>query len=175
MTENREIERWARIEDFPLYEVSSFGNIRNSLSGVLLKPQKNQGGNRMVRLRHLGETSTRGVARIVCTAFNGAPDEDDGLWPQNTPMHLDHDRDNCYASNLIWRPRWYAIQYMQEWSNGPTKEPNRQVIDLRTAQVYSNAFEAGHELGILERFVNHQCWNNFNDPEHYRQWAFYSE
>lgn len=175
MTENQEIERWEQIKEFPLYEVSSFGDIRNSLSGRILKAQQNQGGNQIVGLRHLGSTATRSVARIVAIAFHGEPEGDSDTWPQNTPMHLDHDRSNCRASNLIWRPRWYAIQYMQEWERGPSEDPTWQVIDLRTSQVYPNAFEAGHTLGVLEKSISRQCWLNYNDPDHYRQWAFYSE
>ena len=35
-------EKWKRVVDFPSYEISNFGRVRNA-TGKILKPQKNKG------------------------------------------------------------------------------------------------------------------------------------
>lgn len=169
---NHEIERWVHLRDYPMYEVSSFGRVRNIATGRVLKNNKNNFDNYTVALRHQGATFVKSVARLVLMEFAGDP-------PTNsenpTPMHLDHDRSNCAASNLVWRPRWFSIQYMREWKAGPQTDANVKVIDLRTAQVYDNAWTAAHQLGTLERFIVANADLNRNDPDHYSNWSWYHE
>lgn len=154
MTQTPIFERWEQLFDFPLYEVSSFGKVRNIASGTELKPQSNQSGILMVALRHHGRTHMKSVSLLVCNEFNGEPPNSE-LGMSYSPMHIDHDRSNCSASNLVWRPRWYAIKYMQEWRDGP--KSYQKVIHIPTVTKYDSAWAAAHSVGMLEHQVLRQC------------------
>jgi hypothetical protein len=71
----------------------------------------------------------------------------------DTPIQLDGDPANCNVDNLMWRPRWYAIQYKRQFReryDNPINTPIRSVADGET---FSNSLEAACRYGLLEREV----------------------
>lgn len=97
------METWVEIEDFPNYEVSDFGNVRNSNTGKILKPRpivKNEGKYTCYDVNLYNDTRTQGfhhkIHRLVAKAFIPNPD--------NKPDvdHIDADTSNNKVSNLRW-------------------------------------------------------------------------
>lgn len=88
------MENWKVINDFPNYEISNFGNIRNKTK--LLKIVPNKQGYNIVVLCNGGIRKTINVHRLVAAAF--VPN------PENKPCvdHIDGDRANNHADNLRW-------------------------------------------------------------------------
>jgi hypothetical protein len=90
----------------------------------------------------------RSLARIVAHVYLGPPDQ-----IFDTPIHLDGDRTNCSVDNLMWRPRWYAVRYHQQFRqryHNPIEEP----VKVRgEAKRYANSLAAAMEFGLLEREV----------------------
>lgn len=88
-------EHWVTIRDFPNYQVSNLGNIRQALSGKPMKCNSIR-GYKQVRLSSGGKGRTHLVHRLVAAAF--LPN------PSNLPMvnHLDSDRANNSVQNLEW-------------------------------------------------------------------------
>ena len=89
---------WVTITDFPNYEVSDAGEVRNSVTGKILKNAVDKDGYHVITLS-LGsrkEKKTVKVHRLVaiCHISN----------PENKPQvdHLDRDKTNNDATNLQW-------------------------------------------------------------------------
>lgn len=77
----RNIEIWRPITDYPNYEVSSLGNVKNVNKSRLLRPSSGPGGYKLVNLCVGNAVKTYLVHRLVALAFI--------LNPQNKP-YVDH-------------------------------------------------------------------------------------
>ena len=101
------METWKVINDFPNYEISNFGNIRNKTKLLKIVPNK-QGYNIVVLCN--GIRKTINVHRLVAAAF--VPN------PENKPCvdHIDGDRTNNHADNLRW------VTYLENNNNPITKK-----------------------------------------------------
>lgn len=104
-------ELWQDLPEFPGYMVSSLGNIYNSRTKRNRKPTINQQGIAAVTFSVHGGLYTRSIALLVANAF--VPFSDN--YHYDTPLHKDGDRANCQASNLVWRPRWFARRYHRQF------------------------------------------------------------
>lgn len=103
-------ERWEPIEDFPSYEVSNLGRVRHTRSGNIKGISLNQQGISNVHLAEPTKYRRRSVALLVAKAFLPEPSPH---YSSPTPIHRDGDKQNCRADNLMWRPRWFAVNYHQ--------------------------------------------------------------
>jgi hypothetical protein len=93
--ENEEI--WKTIEDYPNYEVSSFGNIKNKTTKKLLKLQKNYSGYLKVSLLNNNKKSFSCIVhRLVAKAFIHNTEH------KSTVNHIDRNRSNNHIRNLEW-------------------------------------------------------------------------
>lgn len=101
---------WKIINDFPSYEVSTEGEVRNRLTGKTLKPYSNrvQPGRGYLKVRLTSEpykTKQVYVHRLVAEAFIPNPD--------NLPQvnHIDEDHENNKVENLEWCTHKYNVNY----------------------------------------------------------------
>jgi hypothetical protein len=86
---------WKQIEDFPNYEVSTEGQVRNMKTNRMLKPKIDFGYSKVV----LYESSIRKhcrIHRLVATAFISNVEDK----PQID--HIDRNKLNNHVSNLRW-------------------------------------------------------------------------
>lgn len=138
--------RWVDLPDFPGYVIDRRGNIMNKKTERLVTPSINQGGNVYIRLMRDGIQRSRGVAQLVCNTFIDKTDIPEHF---NTPTHLDNDRTNNSVKNLVLRPRWFAVTYLQEipyWMY--MHDDPMPVYDIH-GNKYKNMLGACMELGIL--------------------------
>lgn len=139
---------WKPIPEFPGYSVSFRGQVRNEDTDYLLQIRPNQFGLAQVSMQRGGHQFRRGVALLVANAFLDPPPSD--LF--NTPINLNGDRLDNYYENLVWRPRWFAIMYHQQFHNG--KRGFRTPIrDLATDIIYPTSWEAAITFGLLDREI----------------------
>lgn len=137
---------WREIARSPQYEVSDQGEIRNRRTGRTLNPSKNKPGHLKVNLpTEEGKIKTRQVNHIVAEAFLPEPHRDDFI----SLIHLDGDKSNCKASNLQWRPRYFAIRYHLQFDTPLWKDSHIRVIDSKTGQIYDRAQDAAVENGLV--------------------------
>lgn len=135
---------WEEIEEFPDYAVNTLGEIHNIKSGMPRKNSTNQNGIVKISLYQNGrELITRSVAILVAEAFCDGRTEF-----FNTPIHLDGDRENCRADNLMWRPRWFAVQYHRQFLSPEFHNSNVHIVDIDTGKEYYSVKEACMELGL---------------------------
>lgn len=90
-----DLDIWARVPNFPQYEVNRLGDIRRVYTGVLLKPFTRNGKTLYVRLyKSSGTVSEKTVASVVWAAFYKR-------WPSDSFVcHTDGDVRNNALDNL---------------------------------------------------------------------------
>lgn len=138
--------KWEEIPDFPGYSVSSEGEVRNDSTDRLLAKRVNDRGV-YVGMSRGRVQQNRMVSRLVADAFLEHPALPYHRETFDTPINLDGDRSNNNVSNLMWRPRWFAVKYHSQfrtdWSEGP------RVQDLQTGDKFDNVLEAAKVYGFL--------------------------
>lgn len=136
---------WRPIDGFPKYSVDMSGQVRHNRTGHVVRPQMNQSGVPYVVLMRNGQHFSRGLARLVARTF--IPRD---LEAFDTPINLDGDRWNCDIDNLMWRPRWFAIQYHQQFRYAPLTRIDRPLRASDASEVHSSSLEAAIRYGLLE-------------------------
>jgi hypothetical protein len=142
-------ERWAPIQDFPGYDISDHGEVYSRWSNIRLSLSVNQSGVTKVTLQreNLGP-STRSVALLVAEAFSEGPRS-----PSDVPIHVDGHQTNNHYENLVWRPRWYAWKYRNQFSH-PIPPDYYHPVENRTTRIrYATTMLAGIADGVLWELV----------------------
>lgn len=103
-------EEWESLKDFPGYAVSSLGRVMNISRDSLVRPARNNHGIATVGMMVAGRHTTRSIAVLVAETF--LPDRHEAF---NSPINLNGDRMDCRMHNLLWRPRWFTVQYHQQF------------------------------------------------------------
>lgn len=139
---------WKEVPNFPLYLVHPEGRVRRKDRQHEVRVHMNQQDVAYVSLMREDEQFHRGLARLVAQVF--IPKSLDAF---DTPINLDGDRTNCHVDNLMWRPRWFAIQYhmqfKQRWPE-PIEVPLRE---MESGDLYDNSWHVVTTFGLLEKDV----------------------
>ena len=90
------MEQWKVICDFPDYEASSEGNIREKNTGKGIKQHANQNGYKMVWVYIDGKRTRKYVHRLVALAFLGSPHNNEEV------NHKNGIRSDNNINNLEW-------------------------------------------------------------------------
>ena len=85
-------EEWKRIEEFPSYEISNLGNVRNFWYKRHLTCRDNGKGYLVVHFKVNSKVYTRYVHRLVAVTFLGKSDYD--------VDHIDNNKSNNKVDNL---------------------------------------------------------------------------
>lgn len=142
------MEFWRVIESFPDYEVNPRGEIKRTnrrqgqpeIKGTRL----NHGGDLIIDLNRDDKRHTRKVSLLVAQAFLGEPESD----AFNSVIHKDGDKTNCHVSNLVWRPRWFVVEYNRMFL---TKPYNVSVEIVETGEVFGTLRDLCVKYGIIEK------------------------
>lgn len=144
------IEMYRIIPDFPAYEVSNLGNVRNRDTGRLLTQSHTIQRDRKITLysSDSDEVKTKSVRVLVAEAFVPRPDES-----CNTVVILNLDKEDLRATNLRWRPRSIAWNYVRQFEapeyNTEWNYTRVPVFDYETGERYENILEAAVTHGLL--------------------------
>lgn len=156
---------WVQLSEFPDYSLSDLGDIRNDKRGTLVATSLTKQGAVKVGLMKGGKQHTRSVKVLVAETF--VPGESDIF---NTPIHLDGDQFNNAATNLIWRPRWFAWKYHNQLGAVDNYTGTGEVININTQDAYEDIADAAMANGLLFEevhisVVNHipvfPSWHNY--------------
>lgn len=137
------MEVWADLQSYPGYSVSNIGRIRNDKRDKVLSIVRTESGHGFVGLTYNGSQVKRAVSKLVAEAFvpNSRPRQ------FTTPIHLDGDVRNCYADNLLWRPRWFAQKFTTQFR---LDLPHTHAVrELETRQVFDDLWPPVMTYGLL--------------------------
>ncbi len=140
------MEEWKEIDLFPEYSISNYGRVRSNKTDRILALSRNQYGVVQVGLMRNHKQYHRSVPLLVAKAFVPEPG---GAF--DTPINLDGDRTNNHMDNLVWRPRWFAIRYNQQFRHPYENSIVSPIIDLKTQEVSENSLECAKRYGLLEK------------------------
>lgn len=140
------MERWLPIDEFPGYSVSDQGRVRNDDTQRIMALVTNRGGVLMVGLFRAGVQYKRAVGKLVADRFL----PHNTLETFDTPTHLNGDRLDCSVKNLVWRPRWYANKYHQQFETYRQPYVSVKIVDEATGYIYENSWEAAIANGLRE-------------------------
>lgn len=140
---------WNDLDGYDGYQISDQGQVRRN-DGVLLVTSTNQFGVDHVVLRdHQGKQVRRSLALLVATTFIERPNE----LLFDTPIHLNGDRTDNRASNLMWRPRWFAISYQRQFLDNRVYSYGSPIYLVDTDEVFETIREAAMKYGLLEKDI----------------------
>lgn len=142
------MERWLPSKEFPNYEISDEGGVRNSKTGRVMKTNKNKKGYETVSLREDGKYYTRKVANLVADTFI---DEDrNGL----DVTYKDGDRTNIRASNLEYRSRSEISRRAFERGTRSASHRMKKIRDVDTGEVYESVAACSRSTGINRHSIS---------------------
>lgn len=148
------LEKWKIIRGFENYSVSNEGRVRRNSTGRILAYTPNQYGVVCVGLVRDYKQYNRSVPLLVAKAFVPRP-----VGPFNTPINLNGDRHDNRVENLVWRPRWFAVDYNRQF-RFPFRHPILNPIrDRKTGYIYPNSFVVAQEFGLLEEDLVYSILN----------------
>ena len=137
-------EIWKPIEEFPPFEVSNFGRIRNSENFFEKKINIDQNGNPVARFTKNHQTKTRGLAKMVGDAFIPHSHK------MTQPSFKDGNKLNCRADNIEYIPA-KGLEAMN-------RQP-RAVVCVESGEIFASLSEVSKELDIsvtwLSRATDH--------------------
>lgn len=139
---------WVSVPGFPKYDVNRLGQVRHRRTEHLVLPQINQFGVPYVGLVRDYDQKKRSLALLVARTF-----VDQSLENFDTPINLDGDRFNCSVDNLMWRPRWFAIQFHQQFKMWPVSYIEAPIRQLSDGKVFRGSREVASLYGLLERDI----------------------
>lgn len=139
---------WKSIDEFPGYSVSDDGRVRNDDTGRVLVLTRNQHHLLQVGMMRDGLQHKRSVTLLVAKAFLEPP----ALETFDTPINLDGDRANNHVDNLMWRPRWFAVKYHQQF-DGREPKFNEPIQEIQTGYRYRDSLVAASTFGLLDQEI----------------------
>lgn len=142
------LNQWRRIPEFPDYSVSDQGTVRNDDTGRKLTLLVNQRSIVHVGLTHSKIQYKRSVSRLVAEAFIENYYNLDSF---DSIINLNGNRLDNAATNLAWRPRWFAIKYYQEL-NENLFDPHA-IQELTTGERFKSTRDAVMRYGIFEEEI----------------------
>ena len=148
------MEKWLSIEEFPNYEISDFGNVRNRRTGRILQPRKNPKGYNIVSLYDNGLQHTKKIHRLVAKAFCEGFDEDREV------NHIDGNKNNNSKTNLEWCTGSENINHAYE--TGLKRPPRmKKVKILETGEIFESMSECARSIngtvsGIYDCLIGRQ-------------------
>lgn len=135
-------EVWKDIKDFPNYEVSNMGRVRNKLTGNMIHQQVRKRGYVKVQLWRNGKDYTRDVHRLVAISFLGYKE---GL----EVNHIDGDKSNNRINNLEWCTRKENVQHSVKTGLFTPKAPEPQRTPIRiieTGEVFDSISDCAKSI-----------------------------
>ena len=142
------MEEWVEINGFPRYAVSNRGRVKDLLNHRELAQTIVQQGIPTVGLVDAGLVHRRSVPLLV--ALHWLPNEDPEHF--DTPIQLDGNRLHCDVTNLMWRPRWFAVFYHRE-KTFLEEQRNIRFTETTDNHIFLSVRHASMYYGVLEKDI----------------------
>ena len=146
-----EQERWAQIDDFPHYLISTHGRVRHVDRSSPRKITVNERGFPVILLSSATSPTRylRQVNKLVAQAFLPQP-----LYSDYTAIwHNDGDLRNCHYSNLRWDRRDRVLEWNEMHRRGRPQYATPAVKNNRSGEVFKDAYDCAMSEGILESSI----------------------
>ena len=144
-------EIWKVIDDFPSYEVSDQGRVRNKKTGHILSPVPDKDGYLRI---HLGkDTVTKRIHRLVAVAF--IPNVEN----KSQVNHINGDKMDNRASNLEWCS---ALENNMHALDIGLRNVSRSVKIVETGEIFNSIRECAKFINAKEQNVQAAASGSYN-------------
>lgn len=134
-------EEWRTIKEFPNYQVSSLGRIKNIKTNRILKPFKNKtSGYYYINIRNTRGRKCYRVHRLVATYFINNP------LKLSDVNHIDENKSNNRVTNLEWVSHLDNIRH-GSGINRSTTSRSKPIV-CSNGNTYNSIRDAGVLLGV---------------------------
>lgn len=141
------MELWLVIPDFPNYEVSSHGRVRNRITGRILKPTLAKGYPRVVLCNNLVYKPFT-VHRLVADVFF------DGDHSSLQVNHIDGNKLNNFIGNLEWVTVSENLKHAYKIGLKKPPCPNpRRVRIIETGEIFDSISECARYINGSKRHI----------------------
>ena len=131
------MELWKKISDYPNYEVSTNGRVRNVTTGTILKTADVKGYRRVVLCDSTGH-HPKAVHRLVADAFYDGDHE--GLQVN----HIDGNKSNNFLGNLEWCTS--SENRIHAFRTGLQKPRSKSVMIVETGEKFRSMKECASHI-----------------------------
>lgn len=164
---------FVEIRGFPGYSVNIWGEVRNDATRRILVQTVNNRGLAQVGMMRDGVQHKRGIALMVAETFLKPP------YPEtfDTPIHLDGNKLNNHVENLMWRPRWFAVKYAQQFRHYEVHGPYIpvKIIEVHSKLKFKNSWDAATTFGLIDREIYVNTMNRHYVWPTYQEFRVYNE
>lgn len=156
------MEEWRQSNEFPSYDISSEGRVRNRKTGRILKTNISEKGYEVVSLSERGVPKTRHIHKLVADTYILNDDGRPGV------MHKDGNNLNNQVKNLEWGSKSEIAR--RSYENGRTqKHRMRPVRCLETGEVFESIEECAKKMDLSRRAISRSVNNpSLQTKEGYR-------
>lgn len=163
-------ETWRNIQNFSIYEISNFGNLRNKQNGKLLGGNNSQGLYKSVSIiNNDGKRVSKQIHVLVARSFLPNP------YDKPIVNHLDGNKLNNYLNNLEWSTYSENVQHAVKTglldnsnSNGSPLEIYQLDMSGKIIQKFASVKEASTKTGISCRRIKNTFKGVTTDTDGYR-------
>lgn len=134
---------WKTIEEFPLYEITENGVIRNKKTGQIRKQYLNKDGYYTIGLSNGNQIKTVQVHRLIAKTYLGRPENATEI------DHIDKNRTNNRLENLRWVTHNENMK-SQSRAFGPIKA----VQNVETQEIFHSITEAANKYHIAKQNIS---------------------
>lgn len=151
---------WRDLKGFEgFYEISEYGDIKNTKTGKLRKIKPNIHGYMEVDLYKNGKVFYKKVHRLVAETFLNAPDNSEEF----IVMHLDNDKTNNHYTNLKWGT--VSENTKQAYDDGLIDIPDRSIpceliLNEFISIDFDNISKLSEYVGINDSTISYYINNN---------------
>ena len=151
------MEKWRQIKDYPKYEVSNTGKVRNAISGRILKPGIKSNGYPVVVLSNDDGRKTKHVHQLVANSF--CHKDEDNL----VIDHIDGNKRNNDVSNLRFctssENNKSAYRLGLKKAACPIDQPSsKRIRVVETGETYRSIKECARSIGANSSHIS-DCIN----------------
>ncbi len=139
------MEIWKTIDDYPNYEISSIGRVKNKKTNKILKPyiHRDDGYDSVTLRNHTGQ-HTKKIHRLVAETFYECSRDDLEV------NHIDGNKKNNFVGNLEWCTRSENMSHA--FSNNLIKIsekagiPRKKVQIIETGEIFNSLHDCAKQI-----------------------------
>lgn len=167
-------EEWKNIENYPNYQISSFGRVKSLKFGKekILKQRKDKDGYKLINLYENKKSHTLKIHRLVAQAFIPNPNN------YCVVNHRDENKQNNTVDNLEWVTQEYNCNYgkrnvkISKANSKPILQFNRE--GTKIIGKWKSIVQVERELGISNITITKCCKGKRNSARKYK-WKYLSD
>ena len=155
-------EEFRIISDYPNYEVSNIGNVRNRKTGKLLKPSKHNRGYLKVDLSDAKKKlKSFLIHRLVATAFIPNPDN------KKEVNHIDGRKSNNCVENLEWVTHQGNQSHAFKTQLASNEYKRKKVRCIENNKIFPSITSVSDEYNVSKTYVSQSIKNGYSIQRKY--------